>query len=237
MRRLSLCLLCLASPALAETNVRQAVIDVAKASNCIITEDIAEASFPALGLTQDDVGIVVEDMVLADEAELIDNALHLSPALCSGAAEVAPVEPAIPPVSPLMAKVIEVFQAHGCTMDEAAGMPALMAAGLTEEDLDSLTDESDALVEVGLMIRDETTYSISIVEPLCSGPVAASDPAEPLIQMLTENGCTLTPDAAGGLVANYGLTMETADEMADSLMDRGLARLEGDNLVLMNCGD
>ena len=55
--------------------------------------------------------------------------------------------------------------------------------------------------------------------------------------MLRVNGCALTQDAASGLVGTYGLTMRTADEMADSPMDRGLARVDGDTLVLLNCGD
>ena len=136
-----------------------------------------------------------------------------------------------------MGKVIEVFHAHGCTMDEATGMPALLAAGLTEEDLNTLSGESDDLVEAGLMIRDEATFSITIAEPLCSRPMVASDPADGLIRMLRENGCVLTQDAAGGLVADYGMTMETAHEMADSLLDRGLARMEGEGLVLVNCSE
>jgi hypothetical protein len=79
MRRLCLPLLFLSTPALAETDVRQAVIDVATASGCVITDAIAEASFPPLGLTQDMVGPVVEEMILADEGELIDNEFHLAP--------------------------------------------------------------------------------------------------------------------------------------------------------------
>ncbi|HMS95832.1 MAG TPA: hypothetical protein PKA03_11545, partial [Tabrizicola sp.] len=214
MRCLSLSLLLLATPALAEVDVRQAVIDVASASNCVITEAIAEDSFPKLGLTQDDVGIVVEEMILADEAELVDNELHLSSDLCTGSGAMTktdPVAPSVAPsVSPLMGRVIAVFHANGCTMTEDVGLPAFLAAGITEDDLGTLTDESDALAASGFMIRDEATLSITITEPLCSSPVVASDPADGLIRMLTENGCALTQDAASGLVGDYGLTMETA---------------------------
>lgn len=238
MRPLLPVLLCLANPVLAETDVRQLVIETARASNCVITNEIAETTFPQFGLTQDDVAIVVEEMVLNDEAELIDNALHLSEALCTGSGAVTTdAEPVVPPVSPLMARVIEVFRANGCTMTEEVGLPAFLAAGITEDDLGTLTEESDALAAAGLMIRDETTYSITIAEPLCSGATVASDPAEPLIRMLTENGCGLTEDEASGLVASYGITMDAAHEMAQGLMDRGLAREEGDKLVLLSCGD
>lgn len=241
MRRLLPVLAVLASPAVAETDVRAAVIEVATASNCMITEETADASFPQMGLTQDDVGIVVEDMVSKGEAELVDNELHLSSDLCTGSGAMTKAEPVVPSVAPsvtpLMARVIAIFHVNGCTMTEEVGLPAFLAAGITEDDLGTLTDESDALAESGFMIRDEATLSITIAEPLCSSPVVASDPADGLIRMLTENGCALTQDAASGLVGNYGLTMETADEMADSLMDRGLARVDGDTLVLLNCGE
>ena len=46
MRRLFLCLPFLANPALAEVDIRQLVIDTARASSCVITEDIADATCP-----------------------------------------------------------------------------------------------------------------------------------------------------------------------------------------------
>ena len=44
MRRLCLPLLFLSTPALAETDVRQAVIDVATASGCVITDAMASTA-------------------------------------------------------------------------------------------------------------------------------------------------------------------------------------------------
>ena len=234
MRRLCLPLLLLSTPALAETDVRQAVIDVATTSGCVITDAIAEASFPPMGLTQDMVGPVVEEMILAGEGELIDNEFHLAPTLCTGVVEVAPVEPYVPPVSPLMARVIGVFHENGCTMTEDQGLPAFAAAGISEAELDTLQDESQMLSDDGF---DEATSRITVMEPLCSNPVVGGDPAQPLIDMLSDNGCALTQAAAGALMGDYGITMETADEMADSLMDRGLAHVEGDLLVLNGCGE
>lgn len=236
MRYLLASLAVLASPALAEVDVRQAVIDLALASNCVITDATAEASFPPLGLTKEDVGPVVEDMIQKGEAELVDNELHLSIGLCPIDGPVAPVVPAVPSVSPLMARVIEVFHANGCTMDEDKGMPALLAAGITEAELETLDDETEALVEAGLMIQDEATFTITIAEPLCSGAIASAEPAEPLIRMLTEHGCALSQDEAAGLIAGYGITMDSAHEMAESLIERGLAREEGEKLLLANCG-
>lgn len=236
MRHLCLAFACLSAPAFAETDIRQAVIDVAVASNCVITDAVAEASFPPMGLTQDLVGPVVEDMILAGEGHLINNEFHLSPELCSGTAEITPVEPFVPSVSPLMAQVIAVFHANGCVMTEEQAMPAFAAAGLSETELDTLEGEGEALTDAGLFVFDEATAAITVLEPLCSNPVVGGDPAEPLISMLTENGCILTQEAAGELVADYGITMEAADEMADSLMDRGLARIEGESLVLEGCG-
>lgn len=235
MQRLILVLACLATPAMAEIDVRQLVIDTARASNCVITEAIADATFPSYELTLADLDMVLEEMIAAGEGEIAQSAFHLSSELCTGVAAEPPA-PVIPPVSPLMGRVIEVFHAHGCKMTEAVGLPAFLAAGITEDDLGTLSAESDALAEAGLMIRDETTYTITIAEPLCSGAVVASDPEEPLIRMLTENGCALTQDEAAALVSDYGITMEAADEMADSLMDRGLARIDGERLVLNDCG-
>ncbi len=237
MRRLCLPLLLLATPALAETDVRQAVIDVATASGCVITDAIAEASFPPMGLTQDMVGPVVEEMILAGEGELIDNEFHLAPGLCTGVVEVTPVEPYVPPVSPLMARVIGVFHANGCSMTEENGLPAFAAAGITEADLDTLQDESQMLSDAGLFVFDAATSKITVMEPLCSNPVVGGDPAQPLIDMLSDNGCALTQAAAGALIGDYGITMEAADEMADGLMDRGLAHTEGELLVLNDCGE
>lgn len=231
--------LTLACPALAETDVRQTVIEVARASNCMINDEIAEAAFPAMGLTKEDVGPVVQEMVLAGEGEVIDNAFQLSAALCAGeAGTVAEAEGQAQvtlPVSPLMGRVIEVFRANGCAMTEDFGMPALLAAGITETELDSLEGETETLMEAGLMTIDDTGITVS--EPLCSNPVITDEPSQPLIDMLADNGCALSQEAAAALVGGYGMTMEMADEMADDLMDRGLARIEGDNLVLSDCGD
>lgn len=236
MRRLTLVLACLASPAMAEIDVRQLVIDTARASNCVITEAIAEATFPSYELTLADLDMVLEEMIAAGEGEIEESAFHLSSELCFGVAAEPPV-PVIPPVSPLMGRVIEVFHAHGCKMTEAVGLPAFLAAGITEDDLATLSAESDALAEAGLMIRDEATYTITIAEPLCSGAVVASDPAEPLVRMLSENGCALTQDEAAALVAGYGISMEAAHQMAESLMEQGLAREDGNRLVLLGCAN
>ena len=232
--RLSLLPLCLlAAPAFAETDVRQLLIDHAKANGCALTEDYAEATFPKLGLTQDDVTGVVGDMIAAGEATADGGTFRLSAELCTG--EAAPK--VMPTVSPLMGRVIEVFRAHGCAMTEDEGVPALLAAGITEAELDTLVDESDALAKAGWMIRDMETMTIRFEEQICQGAVVAADPAETLIRMLREHGCGLTQDEAAGLVGDYGTTMEAADAMADSLMERGLARQEGDRLVLEACGD
>lgn len=242
MRRFTLALALLASPALAETDVRQALIDLANSSACLITEADAEAKFTAMGLTQDDVGPVAQDMMAKGEAEMQGDSFHLLPPLCTAtdAAEATapstPAEVTLPPLSPVMAKIIDVFRANGCAMDEASGQPKLEAAGLTEDDLDSVGEESNALLEAGLMGFDEATGVVTVLEPLCSGTAETVDPADPLIRMLSENGCSLTQDAAAALVSNYGITMGEADEMADSLMDRGLATVEGDKLTLANCG-
>lgn len=237
MRLVVLPLFFIAAPAFAETDIRQLVIDTALANNCQLTDAIAEATFPALGLTKEDVGPVVEEMRAAGEAEVVGDALTLSPELCGGEAVAA--APEVPEVSPTMAQVIAVFQEHGCTMTEEEGEPALAAAGISEEATDALGEEADALVEAGFMLMDEETMAITFTEPLCAGgPVreAAADPAEPLIRMLSENGCSLTQEAAGALMGDYGVTTLDLDEMADSLMDRGLARVEGEALVLEGCG-
>lgn len=237
MRRLALFLASLASPAIAEVDIRGLVIEVARASDCMITEEIAETTFPQFGLTQDDVGTVVDEMIAAGEGEIVDNTFHLLGEPCSaGTVEVFP-EADPPPVSPLMARVIAVFRDHGCTMNEEVGLPAFAAAGISEDDLASLFDETEALVEVGLMIRDEATLTITIAEPFCSGAIVASDAAEPLVRMLTENGCALTQDEAAGLVGGYGITMDQAHAMAESLVERGLAREQDQDLVLLACGD
>lgn len=236
MRRFSFALLLLASPAAAETDIRQTLMEMANGSGCVISDTQAEEKFTALGLTEDDVGPVAQDMLAKGEAEMQGDSLHLLAPLCT-ATEAAPAqaEVTLPPLSPVMTKIINVFRANGCTMDEATGQPKLEAAGLTEEEIDSVADESNALLEAGLMGFDETTGVVTLLEPLCSGTAATVDPAEPLIKMLTENGCSLTKDAAAALVSNYGITMGEADEMADSLMNRGLASVEGDMLKLANC--
>jgi hypothetical protein len=251
MRFAVLPLFLLATPALAETDIRQLVIDTASANGCQLSDALAEATFPAMGLTKDDVGPVVEEMSAAGEVEVIDKVLHLSADLCTGDAA-APVEAMAPDVSATMAQVIAVFQAHGCTMTEDEGMPALEAAGLTEETLDGINDESEALMEAGLMVMDEAALTITFTEPLCTagdaaeateadagadaGAEAGTDPADALIRMLSENGCALTQEAAWALMADYEVTELELDEMADSLMDRGLARVEGEELILEGCG-
>lgn len=253
MRLACLSVLLLATPALAETDIRQLVIDTASGAGCVLTVDLAEATFPPLGLTEDDVGPVIEEMRLAGEVEVIDDVMHLSDDLCSGdtaAAEAAAPPQIAPEISPLMAKVIAVFQANGCSMTEDEGEPALAAAGISDEALDGLTPESEALMAAGLMLIDIETTVVTFVEPLCvagpapegtaeaapeAAPDAMADPADPLIRMLAENGCALTRGAAALLFDGYGITMEEADEMANSLMDRGLARIDGELLVLEAC--
>ena len=242
MRLACLPFLLLATPALAEVDIRQIVIDAARTSDCMLTEETAEATFPLMGLTQDQVGPVVEEMRLAGEADVIEGVLHLSPDLCSGAQieGEAPTEAMVelPPVSPLMVQVIAVFRDNGCSMTEAEGMPALTAAGISEDQLDSLNPEIEALMAAGLVQIDDSEGRVTFADALCQGATASddmADPAAPLIQMLSENGCALTQADAEPLLGEYGLTSVAADEMADSLMDRGLAVLEGEALVLQGC--
>lgn len=68
------------------------------------------------------------------------------------------------------------------------------------------------MLATGLMIRDDATATIHFAEPPCSGA-----------------------GAVAAMVASYGLTMATADAMADDLMTRRLARVEGERLVLEGC--
>ena len=236
MRLAFLPLLLLAAPAAAGPDVRAMLITMARAGNCVITDDQAEMAFDALGLTKEQIRPVAEAMFASGEASLVDNRFHLSPTLCSADAAAPPAAPPVPGVTPLMGRVIAVFAANGCAMSEAQGMSRLAAAGITEDQLGTLRDETERLVAAGLIDRNEETRTITIAAPLCQSPTVLSDPAEPLIRMLRENGCALTQDAAVPLMARYGLTMQTADEMADSLMDRGLARGEGERLVLEGCG-
>ncbi len=74
-----------ASPVLAEIEARQLVIDTVRASDCIIAEEIAEATFAKYALTLDDLDVVLEKMIAAGEAELTTQELHLSLTLCNGA--------------------------------------------------------------------------------------------------------------------------------------------------------
>lgn len=234
MRGMSLILALLASPTLAETDIRQVVIAVGNASGCVITDAVAEARFPPLGLTKEQVGPVVEAMIAAGEAEEVDGTLHLAPALCLVPLE-AVAEPAAPEVSPLMAQVIGVFKQNGCVLSDENGQAAMLAAGISEDQLDSLAEETDALVAAGLMVRDEVAATVTINEPLCPGAVAGADPAEPLIQMLRANGCDLTIDEAEAALDDHGVSMPMLQDMAESLISRNLARGEGDLLILENC--
>lgn len=315
MRLSVLPFLLFAAPAAAETDIRALIIEEAQKTGCVLTEAAAEQIFPAAGLTQEDVRPVAEAMIDAGEAALVGDEFHLLAGLCT-ATEAAPpplspvmaavvsvfnangcllndanaldllaaagvseadieaIEPEIeamiesgqftelddeaktvrlepplctaaapaPAISPKMALVVEVFRQNGCELDEENGMAALKAAGITEADMDAMDAEADALEALGLVTRlDDGTGRVRMQPPLCPGGAAApapasADPAEPLIRMLRENGCRLTQDAAAGLVGGYGLSMEAADEMADSLLDRGLARVEGEALALVDCG-
>lgn len=173
--------LTLAAPALAETDIRQLLIDTAIAHGCVITEAVAEAEFPALGLTPDQVGPVAQEMVLAGEADNANGDFVLSPDLCGadGAADEAaedtaadtadapPTDAPLPELSPLMARVIDVFRDNGCTMDEATGMAAFAEVGISEAELDTLNTEGEALAAAGFLVIDGSG-TITVAEPLCS---------------------------------------------------------------------
>lgn len=228
MRLSALALILSAAPALAQPDIRQLLIDGARASGCVLTDDYAERTFPPLGLTKEDVRPVAEAMIAAGEAELVGGNFELSAGLCDAATGATE-----PPPSPKAEAVLEVFRAHGCVLTEAEGMPLLAAAGITEADMEALEGEFEALFDAGLLTRmGDDAGTIRLEEPLCSG----ADAAAPLIRLLRDNGCRMTQDQAAPIVGGYGMTMETADEMADSLLDRGMARLEGEALVLTDCG-
>ncbi len=225
-------LLLLAAPAAAAPDVRTLLIEAARQSGCRMTEDQAEALFTPLGIGKGDVGSVAQAMLAAGEASLDGKDLLLSPQLC--AATGAPPAPAM---SAKMAAVVAVFNANGCLLTDANVLPLLAEAGVTEADIEAMEPEIGAMLETGLLTElDDAAKTVRLEPPLCTaGMTPAADPDEPLIRMLAENGCRLTQNAAGPLLPAYGLTMKTADAMADSLMDRGLAQAEGEELVLKDC--
>lgn len=163
MRLICLCLF-LATPVIAETDIRQLVIEAAAKSDCALTMEQMRATFPPLGLTESQVGEVVARMRQAGEAQVAGEELRLSPKVCKGGKSA----PELPEVSKMMARVIKVFRQHGCMMEEATGRAALQAAGITDRDIDRIQDELAALVKAGLITRIEGAAATRVEEPLCS---------------------------------------------------------------------
>jgi hypothetical protein len=220
----------LAQPMLAQTAVRDLVIEVGRVSNCLITQDIADATFPQFDLSQEVLDLVVGQMAAQGEVDFVDGTLRLSPKLCTMDPAKAPAPPS---VSPVMLRVVEAYRAADCLLAEAEAPDFMAAAGIAADELASVGQETEALVAAGHILRDPDAGTVTITEPLCSRAAISPDP---LVKMLTENGCALTKEASSTLIEGYGLTVEAAEGMAATLVEQGLARIEGDSLILETCG-
>jgi hypothetical protein len=167
-------------------------------------------------------------MIAAGEVTVLaGGALRLNPPLCA--------PPAAPNEDPLDV-LLRVFRENGCVLNETNGKPLLEAAGLTEAMFEALEPRLEAMMTAGQITRlGDAADSVRIEEPLCSGG-PATDPSDPLIRMLRDNGCRLTEAEAKVLAPQYGTAFEALDNMADALMDSGRARGEGEVLILEGCG-
>ncbi len=134
----------------------------------------------------------------------------------------------------IRALLVEAARQSDCAFTEDQAEVLFRPLGLGPSDVSPV---AQAMVAAGEATVEGNVLRLSPALCAATGtpPAEPAEPAEAMIRMLRENGCRLTQDEARPLLGQYGLTMETADEVADSLMDRNLAREEGEALVLQDC--
>lgn len=216
-------------------------------NGCQMTESQAEFLLAPMGLDRTNTTPAVEALVADGMATLVDDTVFtLGAELCAGAdgiVGVAAVAPSDPGDSggDLTQLLIAIASENGCEIDEDTAEREFPLRGI---DMGTAEDAAEEMIAMGRARFDADVFTI--LPPLCtpaedgtqpqleaSDPVALRNAAWPAFQALFQaHGCGMAFEPASLIAGDYGLDIDAADELADELMDAGLAEVGGDVLML-----
>lgn len=209
---------------------RQALIAMAQSFDCAMTSDQAEEVIGAFGLTMDQAEDTIDTMIDAGEGQFVSGMFILDDALCS--AEIAAPAQVVP-VNTVRATVIEMVQDLGCAITENQAAEAVADYGLTR-------DQADEIIE-GMIDSGEGTFAggrFILGEEYCAAPAQSTGSVdvgaarEAIIAMARANSCVLSEDQAEGMVADYGLDMDQAEDAVMAMIEAEEGLVENGAFVL-----
>ncbi|MBM1219416.1 hypothetical protein JQU17_04345 [Ponticoccus sp. SC2-23] len=222
----------------AADTVEEVLIAGLRLNGCRMGESTAEGLLAPLGLDRTNTTPAVEALVARGDAQLIDDSiLILSPEVCDGAGTEAGVDPG----SDILATILDLAGANGCRITEEVAETGFAAAGISISEAEEVAEEMIAAGQARFM-----SDVFEILPPLCIAaegtappPPASSDlvamrnPDWPaFLALFSGYGCAMTYEQAVMMGPEFGLDIRAADELADQLMDAGLASEGGDFLIL-----
>lgn len=156
MRAALLALLTLATPTLAQDDVRDRFVEAVRANGCSVSEAEAGTVLGAAGLTMEQVDGIADAMLAEGVGHPAGDVFHLSDALCGDVARARPDPKAI---------LVRAVREAGCTMTEDVAGATLPGLGLTEE----VTGEvAEAMVQAGEATLEGGALRLS--PALCAAP-------------------------------------------------------------------
>lgn len=223
--------ICGLSAAPGEAVMTQAV----RLNGCVMAEANAEALLADFGLDRSNATPFAEALIASGAATLTDGEIfRLSPAVCAGA-ELAAAPVAAEPFDARAVLVLALAN-NGCAMSETEAEVLLPPLGLT---MDTAETVADALIAEGLARFDGE--SLIGTPQLCIGmgvdtaPVTMAmtgTPRDRFIQMMADNGCSITETEFEAVMVSYGLTEDNADTVAEAFIDASQGMVMGEVFIL-----
>lgn len=221
------------------SDVAGAILDAARSNGCRITEDIAEATFPSMGISMSEAENVAEVMIAAGQARFNGNVLEVLAPLCVANGGSAP-RPPVPSGSgalgsPDWPAFLALFEAHGCAM---AYEPAALVAGDYGLDIRVADELADQLFADELAAEDD---DLLVLDPSVCTPdedsVLNTLKLDLVVEMLARD-CASTLLDLTQWAASSGQDRMLAQRAISSMMRED--RLVRDRLTLVldhpNCG-
>lgn len=223
---------------IAADSIEDVLVAGLRLNGCRLGESTAEALLRPLGLDRSNTTPAVEALVARGDAALLDDTvLILSPELCDGAGK----EPSVDPGSDVLAAILDIAGANDCRITEEVAESGFAAAGISISDAEEVAEEMIAAGQARFM-----SDVFEVLPPQCiagngapppppASPelVAMENPDWPaFLALFSGYGCAMTFGQASMIAPEYGLDIGAADELADQLMDAGVAYEGGDFLVL-----
>ncbi|SMY07784.1 hypothetical protein [Flavimaricola marinus] len=224
-------------------SARDRFVQMMSDAGCSITEDEFEAVMARYALTENEAETVAEVLIGSGQAMMMGGVFILDRAVCDS----VPASDPSPEATPLD-RFVAAIRANDCAMTQEQASARMAEIGLTMQDMDDLADHlmdtgQASVVDRALVLSPELCAAAPVspsqtAETAADAPVQAQVVApsrvtlESFVAAVHSGGCRMTAETAASFTEETGATLLQLQEMAQTLINLGLAVGEGDDLVL-----